>query len=118
MKIKIISIILWSVLLFGCETDSTNNSMLSAIESNTIWPYKLTGEFDVIDAAVGNNDSDTPDWIIGTITNPSNNEDVLVEFKSKAAQNSGFTMEFNYKNPVTLWVNESVNEYYQVERVE
>jgi hypothetical protein len=118
MIIKTILIILCGVLLFGCVPDSTDKSRSSDIESNTTWPYKLTGNLDIIDAAAGDNDSDTPDWIIGSITNPSNNEDILVEFKSDAARSSGYTMNFNYKNPVTLWVNESVNEYYQVERVE
>lgn len=119
MKVAKLSIFLMSIILLGCNSGDTNSlsTTNSGIESNTSWPYKLTGHLDIIDAA-GDVDSGTPDWIIGSITNPDNNEDILVEFNTSAAQSSGYTMDFDFKNPVTLWVNESVSEYYQVERVE
>jgi len=120
MKIAKVSIFVICITLLGCNSGGIGSlsTTPSGIESNTSWPYKIIGHLDIIDAAVGDSDSDTPDWIIGSITNPHNNEDILVEFKSGAAQSSGYTMDFNIKNPVTLWVNESVSDYYQVDRVE
>lgn len=87
------------------------------LESNTDWPFKIRGTLSIIDAGSIDED-DFPHWTIGIIELENVDGKILVEFRGDTLRNAGITDEFEYGDPLTLLVNPSVEEYYQVVSIE
>ena len=87
------------------------------LESNTVWPFKISGTLSIID--VGSVDEyDFPHWTIGEFEIENVEGSILVEFKGDTLKNAGITDEFEYEDPLTILVELSIEEYYQVKSIE
>ena len=110
-----------TVLLIGCSP-SDHGDNISTLEetlaNNNKWPYKLVGSLNIIEAAERGDNPDIPEWVIGILSPIGTQEEILVEFKGNVPKEAGFTMDFEYSDPITLWIGPSINEYYQVAKVE
>lgn len=87
------------------------------LESNTVWPFKISGTLSIIDAGSVDED-DFPHWTIGEFDIENVEGSILVEFKGDTLKNVGITDEFEFENPLTILVKPSIEEYYQVESIE
>ena len=85
--------------------------------SNTSWPFKIRGTLSIIDAG-SIDENDFPHWTIGEFELENVDGKVLVEFRGDTLRNAGITDEFEYGDPLTLLVNPSFEEYYQVVSIE
>ena len=97
------------------KRDSEDNPLEARLQENNEWPVKLTGTLEIIDA--GSFNGDFAEWAIGEFEVADNGGDILVEFKGKTLKLAGIDLTFEYSDPITLWVNYEIEQYYQVERV-
>lgn len=71
MKIILINII--AFFLIGCtdENISSENtgkpSVISAMEKNQVWPYKIKGNLELFDCGFNGNDNELPSWCVGVV---------------------------------------------------
>jgi len=83
---------------------------------DTSWPKKIKGEFFLIDAGVG--DDDYANWANGTFEIENYKDPILVEFNGSVLKEAGITLSFEFSKKTVLWVNEPINEYFQVAKIE
>lgn len=107
-KNLILALALLSLVGCGDASDSlSDSSPSSSLESNTIWPYMVSGEVDIVES--GFDDSDYASWAIGTVS--FDGVDILIEFDKPVLERAGIDSYFNFDNPTTLMIGAPKEQY-------
>ena len=117
MRIKtvIFCVLAFLGLATGCESESDTAEVNRAEEmmlENNNWPKKLTGNVDVLDS--GSYEGDFAYWAIAIFEVSDPPGDILIEFRGDILKKAGIDSNFEFTNPVSITVNQAVEEYYQV----
>ncbi len=104
------------LILTSCDNGSSVAvDDMPDVLTSTSYPIEISGTLDIIDAGVG--DSDYAHWALGSIAITNTDYEILVELEQKVLRQAGVDLDFEYGNPVTLWVNRPVDDIYPVSRM-
>jgi len=119
-------LVIATLLLFaaGCSdgADESGGSELDAIlDANSSWPYEVTGVLEIVEAGGWEEDSDIPDWAVGSLVNEQTDEvGIGVEIMDGVARRANVDVDSG--RPVKAWLEEPKMEYgwktYPVSRLE
>jgi len=99
-------------ILSACDELTGFEKQLSQSDE---WPQRLEGSFNLIDANEG--DGTYATWAIGSFEPLGLDESILIEFKGGTLEEAGIDLSFDYPDPMTVWVNQEINMYFQVVRI-
>lgn len=116
MKIILINIIV--LLILGCTDENTSStetdkpSIINAMETNQVWPYKIKGNIEFVDCGFNGNDKNIPSWCVGIIESGKFNDDddiSIVTCGHDVFQKNNINID-NTQN-VSVWIDKT-NQVY------
>ena len=102
--------ILSILLVFLCSSCADLNEYEKDLIEKNQWPVKVVGYIDIIDAAA--EDENTYNWAIGIVQPMGSLDKILVEFQQDLL--TEVDIDNDLPDPVVLWVNPPIEEYFQV----
>jgi len=98
------------------DKPSQINDAEEFLNSQNNWPQNIEGHFFYLDS--GSVQDTFEYWMIGSLEDKRFNDALLVEFKGSILEDAGIDTDFEFSEPIKLWVNPAIDEYYQVIRIE
>lgn len=104
----------------GAESTVSIGSNLEAkLAGNTQWPYELVGTLDIVEAGDFDN-SDYPDWAVGSIVTETDEWGVLIEIRAGVVSKARINIDSGDK--VRAWLDkpriENGDLFYPIVKIE
>lgn len=106
---KYVVVVFLTIALTACVEENSSmgsDSVGTSLANNTVWPYEVVGEIDIVDAGFG--DSDVPSWAVGSII--IKDEELLIEFGSNVLRKAQIDADFAFSSPATLMLGKPRSE--------
>lgn len=120
---KIFALLILAILSTSCSDSSHTPSESSVLEqklnSNSEWPFEVSGVLDIIEAG-GYDESEYPAWAIGEFVQEGDDFGVLVHIKDNVA--AAAKLNVDPAKAVTVWLGSPEKEHgiltYPVEKMD
>jgi len=102
---KIILVIFIIFFISGCMEEyaggSQPQSLESILKSNTVWPHKVRGILDIVEAG-GYQDSEYPTWAVGSLVTNKDELGVSIEVNGNSLKDA--MIDIDSGKEVTVWL--------------